>query len=180
MAIATLAFVTFVPLSAFAADDKFEGRTLPQSMTNPANADAPYNISNTGGGGAAAGGAATGTRGDFPSQLPTKSTPPKTTPLKIKPNTDLILLQPLDDATYSLSAKPGVQIFFDYFNLSWPWILGVAAGLAVLQAMVGGMMMMTPSGNQSGKDRMMYATAGLLIIALAGLILSTINPLFYN
>jgi len=100
--------------------------------------------------------------------------------LKIKPNTNLILLQPLDDSTKSLSAKPGIQIFFDYFNLSWPWILGVSAGLAVLQAMVGGMMMMSPDGKQAGKERMTYATAGLLIIALAGMILSTINPLFFK
>jgi len=102
------------------------------------------------------------------------------TPLKIKPNTDIILLQPLDDTTQSLQAKPGIQIFFDYFNLSWPWILGVCAGLAVLQAMIGGMQMMLGGMRDEGKDRMKWATAGLLIIALAGMILNTINPLFYQ
>lgn len=102
------------------------------------------------------------------------------TPLKIPKNTDLILLQPLDDSTNSLTAKPGIQIFFDYFNLSWPWILGVCAGLAVLQAMVGGMQMMLGSMRDEGKERMTWATAGLLIIALAGMILNAINPLFYK
>lgn len=101
-------------------------------------------------------------------------------PLRRPPSSNLILLQPLDDATRSLSPAPGIQIFFDYFNLSWPWILGVSAGLAVLQAMVGGMQIMSSSQKNEGKGRMMWATAGLLIIALAGTILSTINPLFYK
>lgn len=102
------------------------------------------------------------------------------TPLKIKENTNLMLLQPLDDSTDSLAAKPGIQIFFDYFNLSWPWVLGVSAGLAILQAMIGGMEMMSVEMKDDGKNRMMWATAGLLIIALAGTILTTINPIFYK
>ncbi len=106
------------------------------------------------------------------------------TPLKIdkKTETDLLLLQPLDDSTKKLDAKPGIQIFFDYFNLSWPWVLGVCAGLAVLQAMIGGMQMMMSVGgsHELGKERMTWAIAGLLIIALSGMILTTINPLFYS
>jgi len=101
-------------------------------------------------------------------------------PLKIKENTNLTLLQPLDDSTKSLEAKAGIQIFFDYFNLSWPWVLGVSAGLAILQAMIGGMEMMSVEMKDDGKNRMMWATAGLLIIALAGTILTTINPIFYK
>lgn len=104
------------------------------------------------------------------------------TPLKTDPKSEIFLLQPLDDSTHRLNAAPGIQIFFQYFNLSWPWILGVCAGFAVLQAMVGGMQIMLSaggSGKESGKERMMWATAGLLIIALAGMILSTINPIFY-
>lgn len=106
------------------------------------------------------------------------------TPLKIdkKTETDLLLLQPLDDSTKTLDAKPGIQIFFDYFNLSWPWVLGVCAGLAVLQAMIGGMQMMMSVGSSHdmGKERMTWAIAGLLIIALSGMILTTINPIFYS
>lgn len=104
------------------------------------------------------------------------------TPLKIekKTETDLLLLQPLDDSTKSLDAKPGIQIFFDYFNLSWPWVLGVCAGLAVLQAMIGGMQLMLDGQRESGKERMLWAIAGLLIIALSGMILTTINPIFYS
>ncbi len=104
------------------------------------------------------------------------------TPLKIekKTETDLLLMQPLDDSTKSLDAKPGIQIFFDYFNLSWPWVLGVCAGLAVLQAMIGGMQLMLDGQRESGKDRMLWAIAGLLIIALSGMILTTINPIFYS
>ncbi len=109
--------------------------------------------------------------------------PNANTPLKIDPSGDIFLLQPLDDSTTTISARPGIQIFFDYFNMSWPWVLGVCAGTAVLQAMIGGMQIMMSggdSGKGEGKERMMWATGGLLVIALAGMILSTINPIFYT
>ncbi len=99
-------------------------------------------------------------------------------------NTPIRLLQPPDDATYTLEAEPGLGTFFTYFNLIWPWIIGCAAGIAVLQCLIGGMQMMMSGGDsgkrEEGKTKLMWAIAGLLLIGLSGVILETINPLFYT
>lgn len=94
------------------------------------------------------------------------------------------LLQPLDGSpSKELPSEPGIGILFTYFNYAWPWVIGSAAGIGVLQALVGGIQIML-SGGKAGKDegktRLQWALAGLLMVGLAGLILETLNPLFYN
>jgi hypothetical protein len=104
-------------------------------------------------------------------------------PLKL-PSRDLTLLQPLSTSVTSLKASQGVQIFFDYFNSIWPWILGVAAGIGVLQALVGGVEVMLSGSDsgmrENGKGKIMWALAGLLMVGLAGFILRSLNPIFYT
>lgn len=96
----------------------------------------------------------------------------------------LFLLQPLDDMTYWLEPSDGITIFFTYFNMSWPWILGVAAGVGVLQALIGGVEIMLSGQDggmrDTGKTKIMWALAGLLMVGLAGFILRSLNPLFYT
>ncbi len=94
----------------------------------------------------------------------------------------IYLLQPLDDGDNELSGD-GIEIFFEYFNRAWPWLVGTAGGVAVLQAVIGGVQIMTSSGGSGkseGVERMQWAIAGLVMLVLAGLILRTINPLFYQ
>lgn len=94
----------------------------------------------------------------------------------------LFLLQPFD-GNDELDAEPGIQIFFTYFNSAWPWMVGTAAGLAVLQAVIGGVQIMMSSGGAgkaSGVERLQWAIAGLVMLVLAGLILRTLNPIFYK
>lgn len=83
-----------------------------------------------------------------------------------------------------LPPAPDIQIFFDYFSNTWPWVLGVAAGIGVLQSLVGGveiMMSGSDSGmREGGKSKIMWALAGLLMVGLAGFILRSLNPIFYN
>lgn len=102
---------------------------------------------------------------------------------KFAPPSNIQLLQPLDGSTSSLPPVAGIQMIFIYFNISWPWVLGSAAGIAVLWALVGGIEIMMSGSNtgmqESGKGRLMWALAGLLLIGLAGFILTTLNPLFY-
>lgn len=91
------------------------------------------------------------------------------------------LMQPLDDSTKELKvgAEP-LKIFFDYFNLSWPWLLGVASGIAVLQAVWGGILIMTSWDQDAGKEKIEWALGGMVMIALAGFILRFLNPIFYE
>ena len=117
---------------------------------------------------------------------------PPSNPL-LQPNANLRLLQPLDvdglqppnntDPSWYLAPQPGITIFFVYFNRMWPWILGVAAGISILQAMIGGIQIMMSAGNEqksAGESRLMWALAGLILVALAGFILRILNPLFYR
>lgn len=92
----------------------------------------------------------------------------------------IILMQPLDDETRELQVSPApLQVFFDYFNMSWPWLLGVASGIAVLQAVWGGVLIMTSMDNDGGKEKIEWALGGMVMIALAGFILRFLNPIFY-
>lgn len=109
---------------------------------------------------------------------------PNNQPLVIK-KANLPLIQPLDDRTRSLNttnANDALEAFIKYFNIAWPWVLGCAAGIAVLQALVGGMQIMlsgSSNGSSAGKERIMWALAGLLLIGLSGLILEILNPTYY-
>lgn len=97
-----------------------------------------------------------------------------------QPSSDIQLLQPIGGVS-SISPTAGPQVFFDYFNVVWPWLAGIAAGFGLLQAIVGGMQVMLSGGNKdAGVSRFMNALLGLLILGLADLILRTLNPLFFK
>lgn len=99
----------------------------------------------------------------------------------IAPNRPLLLLQPLG-GPQQLPAQPGLGMFFLYFNTAWPWVIGVAGGIAVLQALVGGIqIMMSGSGEKAeeGKTRLMWALGGMLLVAFSGFILRLLNNLFF-
>ena len=93
----------------------------------------------------------------------------------------IFLMQPLDDTTKELevSSTP-LEVFFDYFNMSWPWLLGVASGIAVLQAVWGGILIMTSWDQDAGKEKIQWALGGMVMIALAGFILRFLNPIFFK
>jgi hypothetical protein len=105
----------------------------------------------------------------------------KDRPLACPPE-GIYLLQPLNDNPgQTLAAKPGIQIAFDYFNMAWPWLLGVAAGIAVLRAVWAGMKIMLSGGDiDEAKEELLWALGGLVILGLAGFILRTLNPTFYT
>jgi len=101
----------------------------------------------------------------------------------LPPKGNLHLLQPLDDSTTSLPPSPNIQIFFQYFNLAWPWVLGIAAGIGVLWGIVGGIEIMiggSDSGASGGKEKIKHALMGLLMVGLAGFILRSLNSIFYQ
>lgn len=94
---------------------------------------------------------------------------------------DLPLLEPLGSQR-SFSPQPGISIFFLYFNDVWPWVIGIAAGVAVLQALVGGVQIMM-SGSEDkaaeGKSRLTWAMGGIVVVAFAGFFLRLLNNIFF-
>lgn len=96
------------------------------------------------------------------------------------------LLQPLDDTTTQITPQNGdpFETFRIFFDISWPLIIGTAAGVAVLWALVAGIEIMLSGSNSgmrdSGKNHLYSAIAGLLLIGLAGMILQILNPIFFT
>jgi hypothetical protein len=104
-------------------------------------------------------------------------------PLAAPNNQPLFLLQPLDDATFALPAQSGIDMLFTYFNISWPYIIGTVAGIAVLQGVVAGVQIMyggSPDKVEAGKTRFLWALGGMIILGLAGTILRILNPIFFT
>lgn len=97
-------------------------------------------------------------------------------------NRNLDLLEPLDGGAKVLPAQPQMKMAFTYFNRMFPFVLGVAAGFAVLQAIVGGYQIMVSGGSDGlskGKERILWALGGLVIIAFIGFFLRFLNSAFF-
>ncbi|MBI3332067.1 hypothetical protein HYZ99_03875 [Candidatus Peregrinibacteria bacterium] len=97
--------------------------------------------------------------------------------------TTIELLEPVGGKS-TVNIVPGLGTFFCYFNLLWPILIGSAAGIAVLMAVVGGLQIIMSGGDQGkrqeGLDRFKNALLGLLMCAFAGLLLRTLNPSFFK
>ena len=74
-------------------------------------------------------------------------------------------------------------LFFAYFNLLYPWLVGLASGVALLMVVVGGFQVMTSgddsSARSNGLNRVKWAIGGLLFLSLISVILKLLNPGFY-
>jgi hypothetical protein len=155
--IAAIVMLVFLPNIAFADEDAID---CSQPECRGCGSDAARN--------ACMGGSSGGTGGD--------------TPLLPGPR-PIRLIQIFDPGTTTIQPEPGIQPFFTYFNMIWPWILGIAAGIGVLQALIGGIQIMLSGGDsgkrEEGKSKVMWATAGLVMIGLSGLILETLNSTFF-
>jgi len=89
------------------------------------------------------------------------------------------LLAPLPGSSTG-EIETGEAGFTKYIQTLFPFMLSVAAVLAFIMLVIGGMQYMASAGNQQtmgdAKDRMTNAVLGLLLAALSVLILRTINP----
>jgi hypothetical protein len=91
------------------------------------------------------------------------------------------LLAPLG-ALRNITVTRGFGTFLTYFNDAAKWIIYVAMGICVLWVLLGGFMLMMPSSSyrEKGKDHMKWALIGLVILLFAGVILRTLNSLFFK
>jgi hypothetical protein len=94
----------------------------------------------------------------------------------------LKLMQPLSQQN-ELEPEEGINIILTYFKISWPWIIGVASGIVVFNALIAGLQIISSGGDpgkrQAGIERLLWSGAGFIILMLAGFILSTLNPIFF-
>ncbi len=99
----------------------------------------------------------------------------------------IFLLEPIGGVTsipVTQQNLTGFGVFFYYFNLLWPWVVGMGAGIAVLMGVIGGIQIIQAGSDQgkvsAGKNRLLLSLGGLLIILLSGTLLNALNPTFYQ
>ncbi len=71
-----------------------------------------------------------------------------------------------------------------YFNLLYPWVVGMGAAVAVLMGVIGGIQIMLAGADQgkrsAGINRFMISIGGLLLILFSATILHALNPVFFK
>ncbi|MBI1812829.1 hypothetical protein HYR82_03540 [Candidatus Peregrinibacteria bacterium] len=94
------------------------------------------------------------------------------------------LLEPINGvAVLSTDGVAGFALFFAYFDLLYPWIVGTAAGIALLWGLMGGIKIIIggdSSKAEEGKKQILHAAIGLVLIIFSSIILSMLNPTFFR
>ncbi|MBI3618719.1 hypothetical protein HY213_01650 [Candidatus Peregrinibacteria bacterium] len=97
---------------------------------------------------------------------------------------DIHLLEPINGvAVLSTDGVTGFALFFAYFDLLYPWIVGTAAGIALLWALMGGIKIIIggdSSKMEEGKKQILHAAIGLVLIIFSSIILNMLNPTFFK
>ena len=97
----------------------------------------------------------------------------------------IVLLEPVGGVgNIPTQGMAGLGVFGFYFNLLYPWVVGMGAGIAVFMGVFGGIQIIQAGADQAGvtagKNRLLLSLAGLLIILASATILNALNPTFYR
>jgi hypothetical protein len=95
------------------------------------------------------------------------------------------LLEPIGGVReIPVQGNAGLGVFGAYFNLIYPWVIGMGAGIAVLMAVIGGIQIIQSGADQNGvsegKKRLLMSLGGLLLILASATILNALNPVFFQ
>ena len=102
------------------------------------------------------------------------------------PGKPIKLLQPLPGNIREIPVQINdpFGIFNAYVNPMLAFGIGVAAGLAVFMVIIGGFQIMLSNGDEGkigeGRQRILAAIGGLLILVFAATILNLLNPDFFQ
>ena len=100
-------------------------------------------------------------------------------------NNGIQLLEPIGNVrSIPTDGNNGLGVFSFYFNTIYPWIIGMGAGIAVLNAVWGGFQIIQAGsdgeGLSHGKTRLLTSLGGLLLVLLSATLLNVINPTFFR
>jgi hypothetical protein len=95
------------------------------------------------------------------------------------------LLEPIGGVTViPTDGMSGLGVFGLYFNLLYPWIVGLGAAIALLMGLVGGIQIMTAGGDpgkrSAGMNRLFLSVGGLVFLLFSATILNILNPTFFH
>jgi hypothetical protein len=107
------------------------------------------------------------------------------TPAMALAQAEICLLEPIGGVRcISTEGQQGFGVFFAYFNLLYPWVVGLGAAVAVMMGLIGGIEIMWAGGNdgarQAGVKRLLVSIGGLLLLLFASTILNILNPSFFK
>ncbi len=94
------------------------------------------------------------------------------------------LLEPVGNVGQIPTNGGPLGAFGFYFNLLYPWVVGLGAAVAVLMGVIGGIQIMLAGADQgkrsAGINRLMISLGGLLLILFSATILHALNPVFFK
>ncbi len=101
------------------------------------------------------------------------------------PASSIKLLEPIGNISeIPTTNASGFGPFFFFFNLLYPYFVGLGAAIAVLMGLIGGIQVMTAGGDQgrrsAGVNRFLMSLGGLVLLLLSSLILNLLNPTFFK
>jgi hypothetical protein len=107
------------------------------------------------------------------------------TPFSAYAQAGIKLLEPIGGVTEIPTAgQSGFGVFYAYFNLLYPWAVGLMSAIAVLMGLWGGIQIMVSGSNESGRqegvNRLMMSIGGLLLLLFSSTILNWLNPTFFQ
>jgi hypothetical protein len=115
------------------------------------------------------------------------ATPPTTDTRPFRRAPPIILMEPIGGQQFTMPEREegySVKILEAYLAYLYPYAVAVIASLAVLMTVLGALQITTAGGDSAkvgeGKDRILYAIGGLVLLLMASLILWTINPTFFQ
>ncbi len=126
----------------------------------------------------------------IPSEKSTAANPPTVPtqdcngkPISLK---DICILEPLPGGppSFSPSTKP-FAIFWSYINGGlWELMIGIGVGSAVFTGVMAGLQIVFGNGDpgaiDKAKGKIMWSIVGLIILLMAGVIMSFINPIAFK
>lgn len=100
-------------------------------------------------------------------------------------NNGLFLLEPIGGVNQiPLQNLTGLGAMGYYLNLLYPWLVGVGAAVALLHATWGGVEIVQAGADSAavtaGRNRMLIALGGLIIILASATIMNALNPTFFQ
>ena len=105
-------------------------------------------------------------------------------PLAASAQRPIVLLEPIGDLKEVTFGSFALSPLNSYLQVFIPWAIGLGAGLCVLMIIIGGFQIMLSGGEASkqsaGKDRILSALLGLLILVFSAMILNFLNVDFYK
>lgn len=102
------------------------------------------------------------------------------------PGKPIKLLEPLPGGIPEIAMRVGdpFGVFNAYVNPMFAFGIGVAAGLAVFMVIIGGLEIMLSNGDEGkmgeGRQRILAAIGGLLLLVFSATILHLLNPNFFQ